>query len=240
MMMRALSKAAIAGLLFCAELLPSWAGDSSELNVLGFTADGKIFAFEEFGIQDGSGFPYADRFYVDVAADKFLANTPIRVRIDQDGANLADARRQAADAAAKLMPDAKFTPGYLAAFNAVTEDSADPFNLLANPRPIFPPIDPPVAIKLEEIDVPPPASCKDLGKIKGFRLIKTSPAKQSAVVSEDATIPASRRCPEGYRLGGLVTFYPEGGVPVFAVMIIVRGVGFEGPDHRWIAVTGKL
>ena len=41
------------------------AGDFANLNVLGFSSDGNIFAFEQYGVQDGSGFPYADRFYID-------------------------------------------------------------------------------------------------------------------------------------------------------------------------------
>jgi predicted secreted protein len=40
--------------------------------------------------------------------------------------------------------------------------------------------------------------------------------------------------------GGLQTFYPQSGQPAFAVIIAVRGFGFEGPDYRWLAVTGRL
>ena len=42
--------------------LEASAGDTATPQVLGFSADGKVFAFEEYGIQDGSGFPYANRF----------------------------------------------------------------------------------------------------------------------------------------------------------------------------------
>jgi predicted secreted protein len=41
-------------------------------------------------------------------------------------------------------------------------------------------------------------------------------------------------------IGGLQTFYPTSGAPVFAVMVIMRQFGFEGPDHRWLAVAGRL
>jgi predicted secreted protein len=53
------------------------------------------FAFEEYGVQDGSGFPYANRFYIDTANDSFLPGSPIRVRIDDDTATVEDARAQA-------------------------------------------------------------------------------------------------------------------------------------------------
>ena len=68
----------------------------------------------------------------------------------------------------------------------------------------------------------------------------THPAGASKTLHDDQSIPASRGCPQGYRLGGLQTFYPASGSPAFAVIIAVRGFGFEGPDYRWLAVTGKL
>ena len=63
-------------------LAPAKAGDAATLNVLGFSSDGAIFAFEEYGVQDGSGFPYANRYYIDTATDTFLPGSPIRKRID--------------------------------------------------------------------------------------------------------------------------------------------------------------
>lgn len=85
-----------------------------------------------------------------------------------------------------------------------------------------------------------PELCKDFGEIKGFRLVMEHPAGGSKILHDDQSIPASRGCPLGYRLSGLQTFYPESGKPVFAVMIAVRTIGFEGPDYRWLAVTGRL
>ena len=61
---------------------PAAAGDAAELGILGFSADGGVFAFEEYGIQDGSGFPYSSIFIIDTAKDAFIPGTPIRVRID--------------------------------------------------------------------------------------------------------------------------------------------------------------
>lgn len=218
------------------------AGDTAEVNVLGFTPDGKVFAFEEFGTQDGSGFPYANRFYIDPATDKFLPGTPIRVRIDDESADVETARKQAADQAQKILPDANLSPAYLAAFNAVTEESADPFRIVANPMPVFPPITDSIGIKLEEIGVPLPAACEGQEGIKGFKLSRFDPATNATtgVMHLDKSIPASRNCPQGYRLSGLYTWPNTSGGGVFAVLIAVRGVGFEGPDYRFIAVTGKL
>ncbi len=224
--------------------LEASAGDTATPQVLGFSADGKVFAFEEYGIQDGSGFPYANRFYIDTATDSFLAGTPIRVRIDDEAADIAAARAQAREKGDKIVAESVLAanPGDTAGWNAVTEQSADPFRMVVNPRPVFPPVDSPVEFRLEEIPFAPPSGCENLGDTMGFRLVRIDPTPggETTLVHEDASIPASRNCPTGYRLGGVQTFYPQSGDPVFAVMIAVRSIGFEGPDFRWIAVTGRL
>ncbi|MGF7007169.1 DUF2259 domain-containing protein [Aminobacter sp. BE322] len=213
------------------------AGDASELNVLGFSADGKIFAFEEFGIQDGSGFPYANRFYIDTATDKFMPGTPVRVRLDDEAAGLEAARAEARKQGAKVVADEVLAEnrGYLAGFNAITEASADPYRMTVNPRPVFPPIDEQLEFRLEEVSLGEIERCP-FGPIKGFKLSRVDAKAGDKVLQEDTSVPQSRGCPTGYRIGGVQTF--EGGA-VHAVLVSVIGQGFEGPDHRWLAVTGR-
>ncbi len=220
------------------------AGDTAQVNILGFSADGGIFAFEEYGIQDGSGFPYANRFYINTESDKFVAGTPIRVRIDDEGATLANARQQARDKGEAIIADAELADnkGTTAGWNPITELSADPHRIMIIPRMIVPPIDEPVEFRLHEIAMEQPERCRDFGDIKAFGLMRLAlnPDERTRTIHEDTSVPQSRGCPLGYHIGGVQTFYPEGERPVFAVLIAVRSFGFEGPDHRWIAVAGKL
>jgi predicted secreted protein len=225
-------------------ILPAKAGDAATVEVLGFSPDGGIFAFEEYGVQDGSGFPYANRFYIDTSTDKFLPGTPVRVRIDDESAAIDTVRTQARERGQSVIPDDVLAGnrGFAAGMNAVTEFSADPFRMAVNPRPVFPPIDDPLEFQLREIHAGTPDLCQDFGEVRGFRLVKVStvPGSQARLVHEDTGIPASRGCPLGYSLAGIQTFYPQAGEPVFAVLIAVRSFGFEGPDHRFIAVTGQI
>ncbi|MFZ1774796.1 MAG: DUF2259 domain-containing protein, partial [Rhizobiaceae bacterium] len=107
---------------------PALAGDAATLEILGFSADGGIFAFEEHGVQDGSGFPYSHRFYINTADESFMPGTPVRVRIDDEQASEADARAQAAQQGEAVVPAAVLAqnPGFTAGRNALTELSADP------------------------------------------------------------------------------------------------------------------
>ncbi len=225
-------------------LVPARAGDTAALDIIGFTADGRIFAFEEYGVQDGSGFPYSTRYYIDTSNDRFLGGAPIRVVIEDEGATIADARRQTQQQGEAVVRENQLrrNPGYTAAFNAVTELSADPFRIAVNPRPVHPPIDDSVEFRIQEISVQAPDRCRSFDNIVGMRIIRvsTTPGGRTELRHEDSRIPLSRGCPTGYRIGGLQTFYPNAGRPVYALLIAIRRVGFEGPDFRWIAATGRL
>lgn len=238
--MRSFRIAAIAALLSALATVAR-AGDVADLNVLGFSPDGKIFAFEEYGVQDGSGFPYANRFYIDTVTDRFLPGTPVRMRLDEETATVEQARHIARRDGEKIIGDAVLAQnrGFAAGVNAVTEYSADPFRMAVNPRPVIHPIDDPLEIRLEEIHLRAPENCEALGEHMGFRLIRigTGDGDVTRVLHEDRTTPASRGCPNGYRIGGIQTFYPAVGEPVYAVLIAVSSYGFEGPDYRWMAVV---
>ncbi|NGN39663.1 DUF2259 domain-containing protein [Mesorhizobium sp. CGMCC 1.15528] len=233
---------AFAATAFLAATALCRAGDVANLEVMGFSADGGIFAFEEYGVQDGSGFPYSNRYYIDTSTDKFLPGSPVRVRLDDESASLEAARKQSSELGDKIVKGTGLNRGIAAGSSPVTELNADPHRMVVNPRPVFPPIDAPLEVRLEEIPLPAAGSCEGMGETSGFRLLRVDARDdgQTALLHEDKTIPQSRSCPLGYRIGGIQTFFGEGGKPAFAVLIAIRGVGFEGPDYRWIAVTGRL
>ncbi len=226
---------------------PALAGEASTLNILGFSADGGVFAFEEYGIQDGSGFPYANRFYIDTESDTFLPGTPIRVTLEADGdpGALSEAREDARAQGQAVITDEALAAnaGLTVGYSPFTELSADPHRMAVNPRPVTPPIDGVLELQLTEFQTTAGDICSGLSEtMAGFRLVRVDPAPgaRTDLLHEDTTIPASRRCPLGYRIGAVQTFFPEAGSPVYVVMIQVRSLGFEGPDHRWIAIPAPL
>ncbi|KPB00165.1 DUF2259 domain-containing protein [Ahrensia marina] len=224
------------------------AGDFSTLNVLGFSEDGSIFAFEEYGVQDGSGFPYANRFYIDTATDSFVSGSPIRKRIDDETVSVDDVRDMAAQSGSAIIADNDLVDGYTAGLNSVTELSADPYRMAVNPRPVMPPIDSVIEFRLEEQQFLPSETCAGVtDSSAGFTLtqIATQTGQTVKVLHKDESVPASRACPTGYRIGGVYTYYPPSAdyppttEPVYVVTIAVKSFGFEGPDYRWMAVTTR-
>ncbi|MCA0031710.1 DUF2259 domain-containing protein [Mesorhizobium sp. B263B2A] len=219
------------------------AGDVAELEILGFTKDGGVFAFEEYGVQDGSGFPYANRYYIDTNDDSFLKGTPIRVRLDDETATIEAARLQARQKGEAIVSQAELSAnrGITAGFNPVTELSADPHRMVVNPRPIFSPVDQPLEFRLDELGMNSTEGCESQGEINGFRLLRVEARDggTTRLLHEDKSIPKSRGCPNGYSIGAVQTFSMDS-LSAYAVVIAVRQYGFEGPDYRWIAVTGRL
>lgn len=242
-MIRKLASVTILSLSVAFASVAAVAGSVADLEIHGFSADASIFAFEEYGIQDGSGFPYANRYYIDVATDSFVSGTPIRVRIDDEKATLQRARDLARAPGQSIVSDAELAQnrGHTAGINAITELSADPFRMAVNPRPVVPPVDEAIEFRIEEYALDT-AGCESLGPTKGFRLLRidVTAGGTVALLHEDDRIPDSRGCPLDYRIGAVQTTHPDGGTPSFAVLVAVRSFGFEGDDYRWIAIAGRL
>ena len=231
-----------AGLLASALFAPAAsAGDIASFQPIGFSADGGVFAFEEYGVQDGSGFPYSNIFFIDTRKDAFLPGTPIRLRIDEENTSLAEVRARAAAKAAPLVQkfDLGANPGLMAAFNPVTKTESAAHRLTYRQYAVEPPVGGDFTLALDEFPLAPSAQCKDVApQSTGFRLaFQAEDGKASdRVLHADTTIPDSRKCPAGYRIGGAMVYHPVQGEPVHVALVQVLSFGFEGRDGRWIAV----
>lgn len=218
------------------------AGDFSTFQSLGFSPDGTVYAFEEFGVQDGSGFPYSNVYFIDTEKDAYLSGTPIRMRIDDEAGDIARVRAQSGDKAKALIETHKVlsNPGVMAAFNPMGEVDADRNRIEYLQHAIEPTPGGSFALALEEIPLALSDNCRDITPEggKGFRLklVKRDGEAADTVVHEDTRIPDSRACPLSYQLSGALTFNPLDGDPIHVALVLVRSFGFEGSNGRWIAV----
>jgi predicted secreted protein len=222
--------------------LPAAAGDFAEREILGFSPDGRYFAFEEYGVQDGSGFPYSNIYVIKVASDAWVPGTPYRVMLEGDAVPLEDARSEARAQAAAVL--GRLEIGHMpvhVASNPATQLNADFNFVLVNPRMVQPPIDRPLAFKLSAYPLPGADYCLDFGETRGFQLdLIHGEDDTTETLQRDQRIPQSRGCPLDYQIADIYTFFPEGGPAIFAVLIRMLKVGFEGPDGRYMAITGLL
>lgn len=91
-----------ASLAVCLSLAaaPAFAGDRALADFIGFSENGRYFAFEEFGTQDGSGFAYSTIYVIDLSDDTWVPGSPYRYQADDETETLARARNESAAMAA--------------------------------------------------------------------------------------------------------------------------------------------
>lgn len=232
----------MAVLLLLSYARPANAGEYAERQILGFSPDGNTFAFEQFGVQDGSGFPYADIFVIDTLSDQWVKGSPFHVLMRDERAKLKWARKEALAKAGNTLRQRLITmPGRLLASNPPEELSADPHRVSVNTSRIL--TGPPVrwTFTLDEIPIANPqcAAFTDT-PAKGFRLSAQKDGAAPLKLHEDTSIPKSRNCPLRYAISDVVAYEPDGGARVIAVLVSVFSLGFEGPDRRFLAVTKRF
>lgn len=235
----------IAGVLLSATLLALTAGtaqaaDWADRAILGFSPDGATFAFEEFGVQDGSGFPYANLYVIDTATDSWVKGTPVRVLIEDETVNLDEARAKAIEDSEAILAARGVIPhGYdLVLSNPPSEMSADPHRVrfLAHRQPHF--MNRIWDLRLALLPMPEGEACANLGPVHGYRLVLTDPDGRARTIHEDKAIPASRFCPRDYAITDVIVFRPgDGGNAVMIVLLNLIRQGFEGEDRRYLAVA---
>lgn len=221
---------------------PAYAGEAAERYIIGFSPGGRYFAFEQYGVQDGSGFPYADIFIIDTSTDEWVGASPFRVLMKDERAKQKWARREVITKAGNLLKKLVISqPGRLLASNPSAELSADPHRVAVNSSQIIngKPIS--WTFTLEEKTLAN-AKCATFTSqpIKGFRLKVQKEGSAAITLHEDASIPKSRGCPLRYAISDVITHEPNGGARIFAVLVSVYTVGFEGADRRFLAVTKRF
>ncbi len=228
------------------------AGDYAQLNFIGFSADGKYLAFEEFGTQDGSGFPYSNIYFVDVEKNSFAA-PPVKKTI---GEGLIDEskipgedfiRAKARTAAAANLRKYKIlagNTGKLVVARLLTDLNVEKIKpngekkdqVIAFTDEVFTNVYENIyelSLKTSEVKI---KECDyNYEPVLKFDLLLNGRNFDAPrILQSDRSLPASRNCPLTYSIQNIYLFGNK-----IAVFMNVYSMGFEGPDMRYLVVTGK-
>lgn len=228
--------------LLCALLAtPAAAGDRALIDFIGYSADGRYFAFEEYGIQDGSGFAYSDVYIVDLPVDKWMYGSPYHAQASEAepdrplGEVRAEARGKAAD---KLDEVGISEPVHLIALNGDGEPG-DGLTLQFGAVGYGPgELQSTHTLSLEIFDASSPLDCVTwLGEApKGYALTLAGEGESRELHRDAGALPRSRGCPVTYRIYGVAARHQAGTLDDAVAIVSVYPFGFEGPDRRFLAV----
>ncbi|MDK4734123.1 DUF2259 domain-containing protein [Rhizobium sp. CNPSo 3490] len=216
----------------------SLAGDIASIQPIGFSADGKVFAFQEFGIKENSKTPYSETYFINTDGGQYLEGTPFRTELTDKDANLSKARRQNLTAARSQMDkyDLLTNPGLIAAFNPPTELGSPSKTLRYTTLAIDGPPKTPYTLSLGETPVPTPKECATVDKrVLGFSLqmIEKEGVPNRQAARQATAVPAERTCSVEFRIGGAVVYQPEDGNQIHIALVLAFDAERNG---RWIAV----
>lgn len=238
-------------------LIPTniFAGDYANLNFIGFSNDGKYLAFEEYGTQDGSGFPYANIYFIDVEKNSYAA-APVRKSFSEKSMKVFDEskipgedvmRASALKAAAANLKKFKIiqgNTGKMVVARLITDLNA------GNVKPGDEGKDQTIeftdyrdssyyerefALLLKTSETNSKTCDSAYNEILKFDLtLKDTKAETEKILQSDKTLPESRGCPLAYSVQNIYVYKDR-----IAVFINVFTMGFEGPDMRFMTVTGN-
>jgi predicted secreted protein len=215
------------------------AGDYAERRIIGFSANGAYFAFEQFGVQDGSGFPYSDIFIVNIENDIWAGGSPFRVQLNDDTQGVNAARAASANMAASAIASLGIRDsGTLLASNPITESGANPLQVSFRPTPYF---GTKWQLNLNEFPLSTSGCSGFEENIRGFSLtLTTEDGQPPRELHQDHSIPSSRKCPINYGISDVILHGNYNATSQLVVLVRVLSVGFEGPDMRYIAIPAII
>lgn len=224
--------------LFAAMASPALAGDRALVDFIGFSVGAEHFAFEEYGIWDGTGFAYSNIYVIDMAKDVWLEGTPIWTLAEDD--NLPAIRAKAmAEAQAVLDEHGINIPADIAALSGDGAPNADGRQLDFG----IPGFEPGTLSQERQLTISTfPASASEdcvgfFGTAPlGYELRLTGGAEAVVLHRDGANLPMTRGCPLDYRLYAVVLPWYGGEQGKGVAIISLYAGGFEGPQRRFLAV----
>lgn len=213
-----------------------FAGDAALSRILGFSPDGKYFAFEQYGIQDGSGFPYSEIFFIDTVKNIWVED-PVRVLIEDETASISKARIMAVAQATPVVKRLGTTlHGFTLVSNPITQINSPKYEVEFGTMPSAPTYN---RFKLQlTLSSFSRENCNGFAPdTKIFSLALTSESNQKITRNyADNSLPKSRGCALDYSISEVHYFEALNGDIIFMNFINVMSYGFEGQDRRFMVI----
>jgi predicted secreted protein len=224
-------------------LVPAMAAERALLNVIGYDKASNYFAFEEFGMSDGTGGYYDHIFVIDLKKDAWVKGAPFSYADESEDAGMtfAQVRAKAMELAQPTLKKLGIVmPAQILAFNGDGErgNREDISWYAPNCCGVDSTEDTEFTVTLTEMPIAKDdaGDCADWVEngLVGFTLAYTDGTDKSELHSDGGPLPKSRGCTLGYGIYAVVQNFETGDGRI--AIIETWPSGFEGPDRRFIAV----
>jgi predicted secreted protein len=224
----------------CLFAWPAAANDQALIDFVGYSSDFRYFAFEEYGVQDGSGSAYSSIHILDLWTDAETPGSPFNATGHEDDKTLAEIRHEANGAAGADVRKLKIdTPVQIAALlgdGFVDKGAEMHFGFPDSGGPGATQGDYTLALDSFEM-APTPACTEAIGKPgMGYALSVTSEGKVREP-HRDTIIAAWRGCSTAYRLYAVVFPYGDAEIANAVAIVAFYPPGWEGEDRRFVAAS---
>jgi predicted secreted protein len=230
------------------------AGDAAARRVLGFSPDGRYFAFEQFTQFYDATEVLDEIVVIDTAADRFVKGAPLRLETTSDDERDVAAVRAALLAKAKplLARHQIGAPGTrFAGKPSIGLDEVEIYQTATEPLATAQAIALPDGrqLTLTVSDTPlGPAECRTARGVTmevaaaGVTLKLSIDGAAPKTLAQDHKLPAARRCVSGYGIAEILHHQGKDGAQTLAVVLeMVDHANYHaGPNRRFMAVTTRL
>lgn len=220
------------------------AGDASHFQTLGFSPDGSYFAFAQTGLEDGSGFAYAQVVIMDVDANRPLEMKKKTSEQSSEKKALESLLKKINFKPYRIIPHTHLGEAVVSRSNTDLSHYGNTiFALSYWPEGGASAKVPKFILNLRE-SAAEPSETMPLCSEKTFPndLIKLSlsgynhPIPQNFVLFQDTSSPSGRGyCPHNYQIRHVVVFRSK-----LVVALQYEALGFEGPNQRFMVATADI
>lgn len=231
-------------------VLSANAGDRALVDVIGYSKDGRYFAFEEFGIQDGSGFAYSSIYIIDLNDDSWVIGTPIRVLEEMDERtyeveayakeNVAKVRALAHEQAKPRLEGLEIVwPAQTLTLIGDGMPETEGLSLRFGVPSYVGGMIGDYTLEMQIFETQSSLTCAEWTEqdIIGFLLKLGDYDFNNAVeIYRDNILPRSRNCALGYKIYAIFAPFEATDISSAIALISVYALGYEGADRRFVAI----
>jgi predicted secreted protein len=230
------------------------AGDAAARKVLGFSPDGKRFAFEQFTQFYDATEVLDEIVVIDTTTDRFVKGAPLRLETKSDDERDVETLRAALLAKAKPLlarykigePGTRFVgkPSMGIDEIEIYQTATEP---LAKAQAIALPDGRKLTLTVTDNPLGP-AECRSARGV-GFEVATAGVMLKLSIdgaapktLAQDTKLPPARRCVSGYGLAEVLHHQAKDGAQTLAVLLeMVDHADYHaGPNRRFMAVTTRL